>query len=159
MALGIITIIHAVLAIFLIIELGLTAYVVDITNPRGWGDTPSSFAFMLFNSVWSIIILFYLALTPLFAARLYHSVAALGLLAITTIFWFAGSIAMAARIGVPDCHGWTSCQCAQAAVAFGFFIWAIFTGLTVMEGLAYMRSRGHAAHADTTKPSVNHYGA
>lgn len=159
---GIITIIHAVLAVFLIIELGLTAYVVDIFNPRGWGwgaDTPSSFSFMLFNSVWSILILFYLALTPMFAQRLYHSVVALGLLAVTTIFWFAGSIAMAAKIGVPDCHGSTPCQSAQAAVAFGFFIWAIFTGLTVMEGLAYMRSRGHAAHADTTKPAMNHYGA
>lgn len=130
--------------------------VVDITNFRGWGDTPSSFAFMLFNSVWSILILFYLALTPLFAARLYHNVVALGLLVVTTIFWFAGSIAMAARIGVPNCHGSTPCQSAQAAVAFGFFIWAIFTGLAVMEGLAHMRSRGHAAHADTTKPAMNH---
>ncbi|KAM5350615.1 hypothetical protein ACJ41O_007120 [Fusarium nematophilum] len=160
MAIGIITIIHAVLAVLLIIELGLTAYVVDTTNPRFWGgNSPSEFSFMLFNSIWSLLALAYLALTPLFASRLYHGVAALAVLAVTTIFWFAGSIAMAAFIGVPKCHGNTFCQSAQAAVAFGFFIWAIFTGLTVMEGLAYMRSRGHSAHADTTKPGGQTYGA
>ncbi|KAF7553946.1 hypothetical protein G7Z17_g3285 [Cylindrodendrum hubeiense] len=153
MALGIITIIHAVLAVLLIIELGLTGYVVSATTSAFWGDSsPSSFSFMLFNSIWSILILGYLALVPLFATRLYHSVVGLGLLAVTTIFWFAGSIAMADFIGVPNCHGSTFCGSAQAAVAFGFFIWAIFTGLTVMEGLTFMRSRGHSAHADTTKP-------
>lgn len=90
---------------------------------------------------------------PLFAARLYHSLVALVLLGITTLFWFAGSIAMADFIGVPNCRGSTFCQSAQAAVAFGFFIWAIFTGLTIMEGLAFMRSRGRGgARADTVKP-------
>ncbi|KAG5754442.1 hypothetical protein H9Q69_010543 [Fusarium xylarioides] len=148
MAMGIITIIHAVLAVFLIIELGLTAYLVDATS-NWWSDSPASVSFLLFCVVWSILILLYLALTPLFAPRLYHSMVALGVLALTTLFWFAGATALAAHIGVPKCHGITICQCAQAAVAFGYFIWAIFTGLTIMEGLAFMRSRGHSAHADT----------
>ncbi|KAF4469855.1 hypothetical protein FALBO_3295 [Fusarium albosuccineum] len=156
MALGIITIIHAVLAVLLIIELGLTAYVVDATNPRYWGGgSPSEYAFMLFCAIWGILVLLYLALTPLFAARLYHNLVALGILAVTTIFFFAGSIAMAAFIGVPNCHGSTFCQSAQAAVAFGFFIWAIFTGLTVMEGLAYRRGGSSTAHADS-KPGHNY---
>ncbi|KAF4983936.1 hypothetical protein FZEAL_761 [Fusarium zealandicum] len=159
MSLGIITIIHAVLAVLLIIELGLTAYIVDVTDPHFHrGTSPSEYAFMLFCAVWSILALIYLAVVPLFAARLYHNVVGLAILAVTTIFWFAGSIAMAAFFGVPDCQGFNFCHCVKAAIAFGFFIWAIFTGLTVMEALSFMRSRGHSAHADTTKPGAT-YGA
>lgn len=104
---------------------------------------------MLFCSIWSILVLLYLALTPRFFARAYHGIVAFGLLAVTTLFWFAGSIALADRIGVPSCHGNNFCQCTQAAVAFGFFIWAIFTGLTVLEGLASLRG---GAKVDTVKP-------
>lgn len=104
---------------------------------------------MLFCTIWSLLMLVYLALIPLFAARFYHGLAALVILAVTTIFWFAGSIAMAVFWGNPDCGGNTYCQCIKAAIAFGFFIWAIFTGLTVMEALGFMRSRGgHGARAD-----------
>ncbi|KAL4728377.1 hypothetical protein ACLX1H_005122 [Fusarium chlamydosporum] len=151
MAMGIITIVHAVLALFLIIELGLTAYIVDFSDWRGH-DTPASYSFLLFCVVWSFLMLLYLALTPLFAPRIYHNMIALGILALTSLFWFAGATAVAAHIGVPNCHGNTRCQCLQAAVAFGYFIWAIFTGLTIMEALAFMRGRGHTAHAD--KPGV-----
>ncbi|KAH8176771.1 membrane-associating domain-containing protein [Sarocladium implicatum] len=153
MAFGIIAIVHAVLALFLIIELGLTGYVVDRTDNAWWSDTPSSFAFMLFCTIWSILVLLYLALTPRFFPRAYNTMVALGLLVVTTIFWFAGSIAMAAFIGTPDCHGNNFCQSAQAAVAFGFFIWAIFTGLTVMEGLAFSGS-GRATADTRAKPAA-----
>ncbi|EKJ70457.1 hypothetical protein NXS19_012656 [Fusarium pseudograminearum] len=156
MSMGIITIVHAVLAVFLIIELGLTAYMVDFTD-GWWTNSPASFAFLLFCAVWSILMLLYLALTPLFAPRIYHNMVALGILALTSLFWFAGATAVAAHIGVPHCHGNTRCQATQAAVAFGYFIWAIFTGLTIMEALAFMRGRGHTAHADT-KPGHT-YGA
>ena len=152
MAMGIISIVHAVLAVFLIIELGLTAYMVDFF--RHW--TPSSYAFLLFCSVWSILMLLYLALAPRFAPRIYHNMIALGILAVTSLFWFAGATAVAARLGVPHCDN-NHCRSVQAAIAFGYFIWAIFTGLTIMEALAFMRGRGHTAHADT-KPGHN-YGA
>jgi hypothetical protein len=143
MAFGIATIAHAVLAVFLIIELGLMAYLVD------WWWSPSSYNFMLFNTIWSILVLLYLALTTTVLTRFFHAMVALGLLIVTTIFWFAGSIAMAAWLGVPNCHHSTPCGSAQAAIAFGFFIWAIFLGLTVLEGMAFMRGRGPSAHADT----------
>lgn len=147
MEFGIITIVHAVLALFLIIELGLTGAIVDQT---AW--TPSSFSFMLFCAIWSILVLLYLALTPRFLPRAYHTMVALGLLVVTTIFWFAGSIALAARIGT-HCHS-SLCQTAQAATAFGFFIWAIFTGLTVMEGLAFSRGSGGATADVRSKPAA-----
>lgn len=141
MEFGIFTIIHAVLAVFLIIELGLTAYCVDITTHHWWSHTPASWAFMLFNTIWSILVLIYIAVVSTFFARGFNSLVALVLEGITTIFWFAGSIAMATTV-VNDTPA--------AAVAFGFLIFALFAGLFAYDLLGFMRSRGHSAHADTT---------
>lgn len=147
MGFGIITIVHAVLALLLIIQLGLTGYIVDVTNGP-WHDPPSSFSFLLFCTIWSILVLLYLALTPRFLPRAYHTLVALGLLCLTTLFWFAGAIAIAVRVGDWNCGGWSSCHTAKAATAFAFFIFAIFAGLTVMEGLAFRRGGGPGATAD-----------
>jgi hypothetical protein len=103
---------------------------------------------MIFNSVWSLLVLAYIGLVPLYATRLFHKLASLALLVITTIFWFAGSIALAVFTGVPECSGSSWCGSLQAAVAFGFFIWAIFTFLLVLDTLEAMRSRGHGATVD-----------
>ncbi|KAM4055912.1 membrane-associating domain-containing protein [Hirsutella rhossiliensis] len=150
MGFGISTILHGVLAFFIVIELGLTGYMVSVTDDD-WSRTPSRFSFMLFNSIWSILVLAYIALTPRFLERFYHGLVALGLLAVTTLFWFAGSIALAVWIGVGRCRGNHFCQSIQAAVAFGFFIWALFTALAVLAGLGAFRG---GARADTTrKPS------
>lgn len=90
---------------------------------------------MLFNCIWSILIALYLIVTPRVFARLYHALVALALLGLTALFWFAGSIALAVRTPT-QCYFLSICQTAQAATAFGFFIWAIFTGLVVLEALA-----------------------
>ncbi|KAM0667355.1 hypothetical protein ACQRIT_003626 [Beauveria bassiana] len=132
---GISTIVHAVLVVFLIIELGLTAYLVDRSNGNS-----SRFNFMLFNSIWTFVVVLYTGLVKRVFSGLYHAIVGLALLALTAIFWFAGSIAIAAKIPV-NCHGVHDCQVAQAATAFGFFLWAITTGLAVIEGLG---SRGGA---------------
>lgn len=104
---------------------------------------------MLFCAVWSILILAYLVAAHL-VEKLYHALIALVLLAITTIFWFSGSIALAAYIGVPRCDGpfCSTVQSAQAAVAFGFFIWIIFTVLLVFTGLGALKG---GARADTSR--------
>lgn len=122
--------------------------VVGQTDGRWWGGAPSQFAFMLFTTIWSILVLVYIAVTPVVLPSLFIPIVSLGLLALTMLFWFAGSIAMAVLIGVPDCNGNNFCQSAQAGVAFGFFNWIIFTGLTVLEGMGVMRSRGPGANAD-----------
>ncbi|KLU88693.1 hypothetical protein MAPG_07678 [Magnaporthiopsis poae ATCC 64411] len=156
MEFGIITILHIVAIVLCIIELGLTAYGVSLyTTP--WGSwSPDRLNFMLFNSIWSLLVLAYLGLTPLFMPRLFHRMVALGALAVTVIFWFAGSIALAVLLGVPHaCSASAACGSIQAAVAFGFFLWAIFTALLVMEVLAFSRSRSsatadqHSPHAKT----------
>jgi len=142
-------IVHAITAVFAVIELGLTAYLVS-----PWWGTPSVLAFMLFNSIWSLIILAYLFLTPLYYARFFHGVVALALEWITMIFWFAGSIALAAWWGSPRCDGNTYCGSTEAAIAFGFFLWALFAFLVFVDTVAFLRGRGHNTTAAQPKPYV-----
>ncbi|KAK7914039.1 hypothetical protein PG985_011742 [Apiospora marii] len=148
MALGYLQIVHAVAAVFTIIELGLTGYIVSAYSGYwGWngyyGNSPDRVNFMLFNSIWSLLVLAYVGITPIYMAGWFHKLAALVLNSLTALFWFAGSVALAVMVGVPHCGGWTLCQSMQAAVAFGFFLWAIFMFLTVLDGLEALRSRGH----------------
>lgn len=147
MALGFVPIAHIVAAVFSIIELGLTGYVAS----SYWWRSPDIVNFIIFNSVWSLLVLAYVGLTPLYMTRLFHKLVSLGLLVITTIFWFAGAIAYAVFVGHPACGANTYCGSAQAGVAFAFFIWAIFMFLTVLDTLEAMRSRGH-----NTSVKANH---
>lgn len=116
------SIVHAVAAVFSIIELGLTGYI-SSTYHWGWfhGDSPSRVNFMVFNSVWSLLVLAYVGITPIYMTGIFHKLAALVLNVITTLFWFAGSIALAVFIGTGCDSSW--CHVVQAAVAFGFFLW------------------------------------
>jgi hypothetical protein len=87
---------------------------------------------MVFNSVWSILVLIYIGITPLYMTSVFHRLAALVLNVLTAIFWFAGSIAMAAEFGGPyDCRGNTACGSAEAAIAFGFFLWYVFLSFSL----------------------------
>lgn len=129
-ALGFVPIAHIVAVVFSIIELGLTAYVVSLYDGtyNNWYSysgnySPDRVNFMLFNSIWSLLVLAYIGLTPLYMTSIFHRLAALGLEVVTMIFWFAGSIALAVFIGVPRCNGNSWCGSTQAAVAFGFFLW------------------------------------
>lgn len=111
---------------------------------------------MLFNSIWSLLVLAYVGLTPLYYTRIFHSLASLALEWVTMIFWFAGSIALAAYWGSPRCGGNTFCGSVEAAIAFGFFLWALFGFVVFVDTLGALRSRGH--HTTTTaggpKPHV-----
>lgn len=98
---------------------------------------------MVFNSVWSILVLIYVGVIPLVASRLFHKLVSFGLNALTALFWFAGSIAIAVQYGGGgSCNGNNVCGSAKAAIAFGFFLWAIFTALAVIDGLGSFRNRG-----------------
>ncbi|WQF87877.1 Putative Marvel domain-containing protein [Colletotrichum destructivum] len=150
---------HIVAAVFSIIELGLSSYVASGYNGYNgwsgwWSRSPDIVNFIIFNSVWSLLVLAYVGLTPLYLTRFFHKLVSLGLLVITTIFWFAGAIALAVFVGVPRCGGSSWCASSQAAVAFAFFIWAIFTFLTVLDTLEAMRSRGHSTKTYHTYPGA-----
>ncbi|OIW28135.1 hypothetical protein CONLIGDRAFT_463879 [Coniochaeta ligniaria NRRL 30616] len=151
MAYGFVPIVHIVAAVFAIIELGLTAYVVSVFDAGLFNNSPSQVDFLLFCSIWSLLVLAYVGLTPLYYTRLFHKLASLVLLAITTIFWFAGSTALAADFGAPSCHGNRLCGSIEASIAFGFFLFALFAFLTALDAIETMRSRGHA----TTTPHTH----
>lgn len=89
---------------------------------------------MLFNSLWTIFVVIYTGLIKRVLSGLYHAIVGLALLAVSSLFWFAGSIAIAAKIPI-HCHGFHECQVAQAATAFGFFIWVITAVLAALEFL------------------------
>ncbi|KAI0004072.1 membrane-associating domain-containing protein [Xylariaceae sp. FL0662B] len=159
MPIGLVPIVHIVAALFAIVELGLTAYVAsayDATNWYGYRSaSPSRVNFMVFNSVWSLLVLIYIGVTPLYLTSVFHRLAALALNVVTTIFWFAGAIALAVFVGGPwQCDGNTLCGSLEAAVAFGFFLWALFTFLTVLDAIEALRNRGHNVSAPAPKPAA-----
>lgn len=99
---------------------------------------------MMFNTVFTLLVIFYLAVIPRIVPKLFHNVIALAVCALSTLFWFAGSIALAVIVGVGGCDGLPDSYCrpyrsVQAATAFGFFIWIIFTVLTVFELLGFLK--------------------
>lgn len=137
MALGFVAIAHIAAAVFALVELGLTAYIISEYDYSSWGwwgygSTSGSYSpdrvnFMLFNAIWSLLVLAYVGLTPLYLAGFFHKLAALALEAVTVVFWFAGSIALAVFVGAPRCGANSLCASYQAAVAFGFFLWYVLS--------------------------------
>jgi len=142
--------VRVVQLIFAIIVLGLTAY--GKFRPAAFQPTPSTFLmtnvsiyivaneldslfynaspsqvnFLIFSAVWSILAVAFLILSPRYdtqARHIGHKFAILAVDAVTAIFWFAGFIALAAVIGVPQCGGNSFCGSLQASVAFGAFLW------------------------------------
>ncbi|KAF6222015.1 hypothetical protein HO133_001983 [Letharia lupina] len=154
---------RAVQALFAIIVLGLTAHVAS------YGLTPSSDSFMVFASVWTLLILIYLALAPRFFSAVAHPMAMLALDALTMLFWFAGFIALAVyhhqaeRVYLGDGLGdvYKGCTLAggfcgeiEAAAIFGAFEWALFVATTALLALEFMRGRGGRSSKNAAGPST-----
>jgi len=119
-----------------LVELGLTGYLCS------FGNTPSQFSFVLFSSIWSLFVLAYVGLTPAYYDWLFDRMVALGLEAVTFIFWFAGSLAIAVYIPASaSCQYNASCHITKAATALGFVLWVAFTALAATDGLEVVRTR------------------
>ncbi len=108
---------------------------------------------MLFSSVWSLLVLGYLFFVPMYYARFFQGLAALAVESITMIFWFAGSIALAAYWGAPKCGGNKFCGSVEAAIAFGFFLWVAFSFLVFVDTLSFWHGRVHTT-ADNVEAAV-----
>ena len=151
-------------------ELGINAYVVYYADdyfyedPYGdWGvnhNTPPQLAFLLFASVWSLLVLLYVTLAPFYLItggenashikkNLTHRYAIIALDTITAIFWLAGWIALAELIGGPQTCT-TFCAAVQASVAFAAFLWATFAASGVIE-IWHLWKRGRNGKADSTE--------
>jgi hypothetical protein len=101
----------------------------------------------LFNCVWTILVLVYVGLIPLYYEPLFHKVVSLALLAVTVLFWFAGSIAYSVPWPTQNCVGNNFCQTGKAGAAFGWFIWGTIVGLLVFDVIDIIRSRNRPVTA------------
>ncbi|KAF4633017.1 hypothetical protein G7Y89_g5106 [Cudoniella acicularis] len=135
-------------AILAIIILSLIAYVINSWSAPyyyySW--SPSSANFLLFCSIWTILVLVYLVVAPLRFQQATHKFAILGVEFVAMIFWFAGFIAYAVFItGCSD--AWGVCRASEAAVTFGAFEWLLFLFSTFMAAAHCWRTR----NTNTTK--------
>ncbi|MCJ1330797.1 hypothetical protein MMC10_007484 [Thelotrema lepadinum] len=138
--------------VFAVIVLGTASYVASLWANGGITDAfgnsfdfhfvPSQIAFMIFVSLWSILVVLWQVLTPRFAQGLAHRFVILGLDALTMLFWFAGFIALAVATGafIGVTLSWYQTQ--QACVAFGAFSWIAFLITTVLSAIDVFRGRG-----------------
>ncbi|KAH7116188.1 membrane-associating domain-containing protein [Dendryphion nanum] len=144
MAFAFILPLRAVQAVFSLIVLGLTAYIVS-----AWYWSPHSVNFMLFCSVWTLLAVAYLVLAPTRFPRAAHKYAICAVESITMIFWFAAWVAVAALWG--DLHLWRSWgprNAGIAAIIFGAFIWLTFLATTIMSALHVYRTPRSTTSAD-----------
>jgi len=119
----------------------MSCYTVNATS--GYLDEAN---FMLFNGLWTFLIAVpYLALCIKFFPALAHKFALLGVDAVTMLFWFAGFIALAARLPRPKyCIG-SPCHTLQAVTVFGAFEWLLFAATTALSVIALVRDRGSSS--------------
>ncbi|PHH62676.1 hypothetical protein CDD81_6822 [Ophiocordyceps australis] len=137
MVLRIINIGQGVVGLLIVVELGLTGYAIFIQ--RSQPSTDASFFFMLFNSIWSVLALFFLTIIPLVYSYAHHNIVAILVLASTALSWLAGSIAVAAILGPLSKSGKPMYSLAKPIVAFSFFIWAVFMLLASLEVLGLLK--------------------
>lgn len=102
--------------IFSFLVMALTAAVMN----RGKHPT---FSFVLFTSIWSLLVLGYLILAPSRYPEFAHKFAILGVEFITMIFWFGGFVAFADLMSPAPEYTNEIVRVAQAAVAFSAFAW------------------------------------
>ncbi|KAK2746237.1 hypothetical protein FQN57_003359 [Myotisia sp. PD_48] len=150
---NIILILRAVQAVLALIILGLTAYVVNTINNAwlGYGGGYGPINFLLFCSVWSLFIVIpYFIFAPKYFPAAAHLYALLGVEAVTTIFWFAGFIAVAADTALlGNCAGFAPCHSWKASAALGAFEWLAFAVTLGLAIMAFIRNR-----KSTTSPEV-----
>ncbi|KAJ5939878.1 hypothetical protein N7516_000046 [Penicillium verrucosum] len=115
--------VRAVQALFGVIVIGLTGYVVStFYNEWSYSNTVN---FLLFLGCWTTFVAVpYLVISPIWLPRLAHHHIIPAVEVITMIFWFAGFIAMGAMLPSPrwryGSHG-SAYSSLQAATIFGSF--------------------------------------
>jgi hypothetical protein len=141
---------RAVQALFAIIVLGTSGYVA-----HKYFDSPSENNFLIFTSVWTLLVVAYLILSTTAMPKLGHRFIHLGAEAGTMIFWFAGFIAMAVWVSdhLRGCSG-RVCHSARAAVVFAAFEWVLWTVTTILTALKAFRGGSTAKPAAGTGPTV-----
>jgi len=143
---------HCVQLLFALIILGLTAYLASVSNQDfGFEVIHYSFSqinFMIFNSVFTLIGLAYLILSPRLMPSLAHKFALLAVNAILCLFWFSGFIALAVILVIFFGSGYSA---GAAACAFGAFEWLLFIATTVLTALTVF---GHGSKTTNNSDGI-----
>ncbi|KAK5108184.1 hypothetical protein LTR62_008715 [Meristemomyces frigidus] len=147
---------RATQSILAIIILALTGYVAHWWTQYWRALAPSQINFLVFSSVWTILALLYLIVVPWrFSETVaHHKFAILGMEMLTTLFWFAGFVALAVFLSDRVCFGHV-CAAAKAACVFAAFEWALFAGTTAMAVLHVLRTRGRTSTSAKADPNLN----
>jgi len=143
---------RGVQVVFSIIVLGLTAYLVDRYTGPFTGYSPHDVNFMLFTSIWTLLAVAYLVLSPTRFPRAAHKYAIGAVEFLTMVFWFAAFVAVAVRwnrwyggYGYYEDRS-TFYQTGVAAIVFSAFLWLTFVATTVLAALHIRRTpRGDTA--------------
>lgn len=133
---------RAIQALFTIIVLGLAGYVADAIDIfEDNNDSPSEINFLIFASIWTILVLIFLLVVPRFMSTLNKWIL-VGVEALTMIFWFAGFVALAVYISEDtDCGGGKICNTAKAACVFAAFNWLLWTATTILTALSARKTK------------------
>lgn len=120
---------YATALVFSIIELGLSAYIVDVTSNAYYG-TNSRYGFALFCSIWTILVAGFLFAFPLLSRRgnsvqgshheRWMAPLTLALNALTMLFWLACFAALADLY-----NGFSPRDVAGAQLAFAVMLWYV----------------------------------
>ncbi|SMQ47783.1 unnamed protein product [Zymoseptoria tritici ST99CH_1A5] len=132
----VILVLRAAQALFASIVLGLTVWIAFWWSHYWNSMSPASVNFLLFCAVWALLALLYLSLAPFLGFLERSKWTKMSLLvveALTTMFWIAGTVALAIFLSKRVCFG-SVCTAARAATAFGS-----------MECLAFMFTTALAA--------------
>jgi len=119
----------------------MACYTVNVSG--GYSDEIN---FMLFNGLWTFLIAVpFLTLCIKFFPALAHKFALLAVDAVTMLFWFAGFIALGARLPRPKWCVGSACHTLQAETVFGAFEWLLFAATTALSVMALVRDRGSSS--------------
>jgi len=141
--------------VFSIIELGLSAWAVDVT-PDG-NEANDRFGFLVFCSVWTIFVTAFLIAFPIYGTasrgdvERWYSPLTIALNAVTMIFWLAGFAADADLY-----NGYNPRGTAGALLAFAVMLWLIFLALLILNiltAIGVLRS-DRAGHTRMTRGKV-----
>ncbi|KAK8199981.1 uncharacterized protein BKA78DRAFT_291546 [Phyllosticta capitalensis] len=105
-------------AVFTIIVLGLVAFVSNWWTSHWFATSPAEVNFLIFTSVWTILVLAYLIIAPWKVPVAANKYAILAVEALTMLFWFAGFIAIAVWLD-NRCEGCNGVCCVRVLLGHG----------------------------------------
>jgi len=134
-----------------LVVLGTAGYVANWYNSDTLTAPPNQINFLIFVPVWSFITIAYLEITPIYAKRASHPYAHFALEIVTTIFYFAGFIALAVFLSkLLYCRG-SVCASARAAAIFSSLSCATWILTTILLGVEIFKGGFRVAQANNAR--------